>query len=113
MTDLVKTIHLKAGNFLENPETASKAESSSDGNTQKVWGLLTTALKDSQKNPVADKIKASYESKSFSLDEFNALLKQDEGDLRLSQKISWPTLDLEQKLYVGLLCYNKKLISLD
>lgn len=113
MTHLVKSIHLKAGKFLENPETASKEESSSDGDTKQVWSLLTTALKDSQRNPVADKIKEFYESKSFSLDEFNALLKQDEGDLRLSQNINWTQLDLEQKLYVGLLCYNKKLISLD
>ncbi|KAH7007637.1 hypothetical protein EDB80DRAFT_578125, partial [Ilyonectria destructans] len=113
MTHLVKTIHLKAGKFLENPETASKEESSSDGDTKQVWSLLTTALKDSQRNPVADKIKEFYESKSFSLDEFNTLLKQDEGDLRLSQKINWTQLDLEQKVYVGLLCYNKKLISFD
>ncbi|KAL6416202.1 hypothetical protein AUP68_00416 [Ilyonectria robusta] len=113
MTDLVKSIHLKAGKFLENPETASKAEINTDGDTKQVWSLLTTALKDPQRNPVADKIKEFYESKSFSLDEFNALLQQDEAELKLSQKINWPQLDLEQKLYVGLLCYNKKLISLD
>ncbi|KAH6974497.1 hypothetical protein BKA56DRAFT_659180 [Ilyonectria sp. MPI-CAGE-AT-0026] len=113
MTDLVKSVHLKAGKFLENPETASKAEINTDEDTKQVWSLLTTALKDPQRNPVADKIKQFYESKSFSLDEFNALLQQDEAELKLSQKINWPQLDLEQKLYVGLLCYNKKLISLD
>ncbi|KAH7140033.1 hypothetical protein B0J13DRAFT_639301 [Dactylonectria estremocensis] len=109
MIDLVKSIHLKAGNFLENPETASKKASTTDS----VWGLLSTALKDPQKYPVADKIKEFYESNGFSLDEFNASLDQDGEDLRLNEKVSWPKLDGEQKVYVGLLCYNKKLILQD
>ncbi|GJN76022.1 hypothetical protein PLICBS_010133 [Purpureocillium lilacinum] len=114
MIDLVKDIHLKAGKYLENPETASKRESTSGGDDiHHVWDLLTTALRDPQKHPVAKKIKEFYEGQTFRLDEFNASLGQDGGELRLSEKISWPRLDLEQKLYVGLLCYKKKLISLD
>ncbi|KAI2467792.1 hypothetical protein F4781DRAFT_297493 [Annulohypoxylon bovei var. microspora] len=113
MIDLVKTIHPKAGSFLENPETASKRESSPDGGIENVWALLNTALKNPRKHPAADKIKELFESKSFSLDEFNASLKQDEGELTLRKGISWPNLSLEQQIHVGLLCYNKNLISLD
>jgi hypothetical protein len=113
MIDLVKTINLKAGSFLENPVTASKRESSSGMNDDKVWALISTALKEPQNHPVAAQIKGIYESKGFSLEDFNASLKQDETDFRLSERTSWPDLKTEQKVLIGMLCYNKKLLSLD
>ncbi|KAH6851071.1 hypothetical protein B0I37DRAFT_414420 [Chaetomium sp. MPI-CAGE-AT-0009] len=114
MRDLVKTVDLKAGIFLENPESASKRESESKGgrDSQQVWNILSNALKNDQ-NPLARKIKEFYESKSFSLEEFNASLPLDGAELKLTDKSSWPALSPEQKVYVGLLCYDKKLISID
>ncbi|KAH6615979.1 hypothetical protein B0J18DRAFT_493787 [Chaetomium sp. MPI-SDFR-AT-0129] len=115
MRDLVKTVNLRAGLFLENPESAWKHESEHHGgeDDQQVWNILSKTLKADQPHPIASKIKEFYESKSFSLDEFNASLGQDGAELKLTEKSSWPALDLEQKVYVGLLGYHKKLISID
>jgi hypothetical protein len=115
MRDLVKTVDLKAGIFLENPETASKHQSDSHGgrDSLQLWNILSKALKDEQSQPLAKKIKDFYESKSFNLDEFNASLKKDEAELKLTVKSGWQDLTLEQKVNVGLLCYDKKLISVD
>ncbi|KAI8625822.1 hypothetical protein F5Y19DRAFT_448905 [Xylariaceae sp. FL1651] len=112
MIDLVKSVHPKSGAFLENPESASKRESDPEGARKQTWALLNTALKDTGRNPTADKVKAFYESSDFKLDEFNKSLEEDEKELALAEKTSWPKLSLEQKVLIGMFGYEKGFIVL-
>ncbi|KAI9896170.1 hypothetical protein N3K66_008342 [Trichothecium roseum] len=110
MLSLVKSVNAEAGKFLENPESSSKDHGDED---KRVWGLLNVILKDTNPNPVADKVKAFYEGDGFKVEEYNASLGTDGQELKLDEKVGWSTLDLEQKLYVGMLGYKKKQYTLE
>lgn len=108
MIDFIKIIHPKSGQFLENPVTASKTSGDPGKADVNVWALLSSILKqDSNKDTVT--IKSFYESQQFDINEFNKSLGEDGTDLKLTSKISWVDL-LEQKIYIGLMCYKKGLI---
>lgn len=110
MLSLVKSVNAQAGKFLENPDTSSKDHGDED---KRVWGLLNVILKDTNPNPVADQVKKFYEGDSFKVEEYNKSLGSDGQELKLDEKVDWATLDLEQKIYVGMLGYKKKLYTLD
>ncbi|KAI0097177.1 hypothetical protein GGR51DRAFT_578465 [Nemania sp. FL0031] len=108
MTAFVKSVDVRAGRFLENPETASKGGEDLDGT---IWSALTEILKNPG-HPMALKIRQFYESKSFSIDEYNETLDDDAQALKLTGKISWGALDLEQKMYIGVLANKNKVIQI-
>lgn len=63
-------------------------------------------------NPLADEVKKAYESDRFKLDDYNAALSKDAKELRMAEKKTWPELNMEQKFTIGLVYYDKHLISL-
>ena len=112
MIDFIKIIHPKSGRFLENPVTASKMSKDPGKSEENEWALLSSILKqDSNKDTIT--IKSFYESPRFDIKEFNNSLGEDGTDLKLTSKISWGELDLEQKIYIGLMCKKKDLILKD
>jgi hypothetical protein len=112
MIDFVKIIHPKSGQFLESPVTASKISGDPGKADVNAWALLGSILKqDSNKDTVT--IKSFYESQQFNINEFNKSLGEDGAELKLTSKISWAELDLEQKIYIGLMCFKRGLILKD
>ncbi|KAI0407389.1 hypothetical protein F4802DRAFT_611861 [Xylaria palmicola] len=111
MIDLVKAVNMTAGDFLEHPETASKDPPGPE-DVKRAWNLLSKALKDPEKYPVVDQVKQFYEGDKFSIEEFNASLAQDEKELALKERTSWPKLSLEQQVDIGVLAYKKRIITL-
>lgn len=112
MIDFIKITHPKAGQFLENPETASKRSADPGNADDNVWALLTSTIKDdSRKDTIL--IKSFYESLDFDISEFNKSLDEDSAEFKLKSIISWAKLNLEQKMYIGLLCYKRGLILQD
>ncbi|KAK0510622.1 hypothetical protein JMJ35_007054 [Cladonia borealis] len=112
MIDFIKIIHPQSGRFLESPMTASKTSGDPGKADANAWALLSSILKqDSSKDTVT--IKSFYESPQFDFKEFNDSLGEDGTDLKLTSKISWGELDLEQKIYIGLMCKKKGLILKD
>lgn len=114
MIDFIKIIHPKAGQFLESPVTASKRSADPGYADDNMWALLTSMIKDDSRKDTG-LIKSFYESPNFDTSEFNESLGEDSAELRLTSKIriSWPELDREQKMYIGLLCYKRGIILKD
>ena len=112
MIDFIKIIHPRSGQFLESPATASKISGDPGKADATAWVLVSSIVKqDSNKDTVT--IKSFYESQQFDINEFNNSLGKDGTDLKLMSKISWVELDLEQKIYIGLMCDKKGLILKD
>lgn len=92
--------------------TASKTSEGPEEANFNAWALLSSVLKqDSNKDTVT--IKSFYESQQFDMSDFNKRLGVDGEELKLKSKISWVELDLEQKMFIGLLCYKKGLVFKD
>ncbi|KAK6539955.1 hypothetical protein TWF694_008789 [Orbilia ellipsospora] len=109
MMDFVKIIHPQSGKFLESPVTAWKTLQDPGKIDMEIWGLLSPILKrDSGQD--RDTIKSFYESQDFDIKEFNNSLGEEGEVLKLTSKTSWVELDLEQKIYIGLMCHQKGLI---
>ncbi|SPJ92123.1 uncharacterized protein FTOL_13667 [Fusarium torulosum] len=104
---------MDAGQQLQNPVTSSEPRPTPGDDTARVWTLLSKALRYPNDYPVAGIVKSFYDSTAFNIQEFNSLLGEDGEELKLSSKVSWGELDLEQKQYIGQMCYQRKLIFQD
>lgn len=115
MIKLVRSIHPAAGAFLVSPMAASSRDWSADDHLRRKWHTLVDALKDlAAESPLAYQIKKAYEDKTFKLGDYNASLSKDATKkLAMTEKKSWPDLSMEQKLSIGLVCYDKGFITLE
>ncbi|KAI1818289.1 hypothetical protein GGS20DRAFT_529396 [Poronia punctata] len=113
MIDFVKSVHPKAGSFLQSPEFSTDRESDPSKAASQAFNLLNSALESKERNPTVDKLKAFYESANFVIGEFNDSLAKDQKPLELKMKTAWAKLTFEQKITIGMFAWDKKVINFD